>query len=199
MGKNLRKSAATKTHIFKGDHRFEHWYADNQVYFITARCRNQYPAFATGPAKQIFWDRFDHYTGNYGFTPWVTSLLDNHYHTLGYLKRGEGLGPMMQHLHGSVAKRVNDTLDTRRKPFWREAGHQTYFDGCIRDEAQCRKAYRYTCIQSERHKVCEDWTTYPHTRINIELECAIKRALKLKAFMEGVPYKRYEDKKKRKT
>ena len=43
MGKNLRKSAATKTHIFKGDHRFEHWYADNQVYFITARCRDQHP------------------------------------------------------------------------------------------------------------------------------------------------------------
>ena len=105
---------------------------------------------------------------------------------------------MMQHLHGSVAKRINDTFDTRRKPFWREAGHQTYFDGCIRDEKQARNAYRYTCIQSERHNVCDEWTQYPHTRINIGLERAIKRALELKAFMEGVPYKRYDDKQKRK-
>ncbi|MFI4861798.1 MAG: hypothetical protein ACIAXF_14090 [Phycisphaerales bacterium JB063] len=81
MGKNLRKSAGTKTHFFKGHHRFEHWYADNQVYFLTARCRNQTPAFATDEAKAIFWDRFEHYTTKHHFTPWVTSLLDNHYHT----------------------------------------------------------------------------------------------------------------------
>ncbi|MFI4861797.1 MAG: hypothetical protein ACIAXF_14085 [Phycisphaerales bacterium JB063] len=104
---------------------------------------------------------------------------------------------MMQRIHGSTAKLVNDTLDQRLTPFWREAGHQTYFDGCIRDEQQARKAYRYTCIQAERHNLCNDWTRYPHTRINIELERAIKRANELKAYMEGVPYKRYDDKKKR--
>jgi len=195
---NFRKSAGTKTHIFKGDHRFEHWYADNQVYFLTARCRDRTPAFAADDAKQVFWKQFDKYTAEYGFFPWVTSLLDNHYHTLGYLKLGENLGPMMQRLHGSTAKLVNDTLDTRLKPFWREAGHQTYFDGCIRDEKQARKAYRYTCIQSERHNVSTDWKTYPHTRLHLELEPCIKRAHQLKAFMEGVPYKRYQDKKKRK-
>ncbi|MEM9415964.1 MAG: hypothetical protein AAGA29_10890 [Planctomycetota bacterium] len=199
MSKNLRKSAGTQTHIFKGHHRFEHWYADNQVYLLTARCRDQAPAFASEQAKAIFWDRFNHYTQAHSFTPWVTSLLDNHYHTLGYLKHGQDLGPMMQRIHGSVSKRVNDTLDTRLKPFWREAGHQTYFDGCIRDEQQARKAYRYTCIQSQRHKVCDDWTQYPHTRINIELERAIKRANELKAYMTGVPYKRYDDKKRRKN
>ena len=37
-----------------------------------------------------------HSLGAFGFFPWVTSLLNNHYHTLGYLRVGENLGPMMQ-------------------------------------------------------------------------------------------------------
>ena len=190
--RRFRKSSATRTELFQGHHRFEHWYHDNQVYFITARCRDKYPAFASELAKQVFWSKFDQYTTKYEFFPWVTSLLDNHYHTLGYLKVGENLGTLMQKLHGSVAKLVNDLLPERRRPFWREAGHQDYFDGCLRDEKQCRLAYRYTLTQAKRHGIVEDWNEYPHTRVSIELERGLKRALELQAFMEDVPYKRYQ-------
>ncbi len=187
-----RKSSSSSVRFFKGKHRFEHWYRDNQVYFITARCRDQYAAFATEAAKAIFWDRFEHYTQQHVFTPWVTTLLDNHYHVLGYCKIGEELGPMMRKLHGSVAKLVNDLLAIRRIPFWRGAGHQDYFDGCIRDEQQCRRAYLYTLTQSVRHGICLDWHGYPHTRVQIELQRGVRRAHELGAFLEGVPYKRYE-------
>src|SRR5690606_11817087 len=108
---------AQKTY-FDGSHRVEHWYVDNQVYFITARVRGRAPAFATDDAKTVFWDRFAHWTQAHGFTPFVTSLLPNHYHTLGYLREGAQLGPMMQKLHGSVAKLVNDLLEERITPFW---------------------------------------------------------------------------------
>src|SRR3954447_24448532 len=94
--RNFRKSSSSKVEYFDGRHRYEHWYCDNQVYFITARCRERYPAFASEEAKSVFWDRFTHYTSKYHFTPFVTSLLDNHYHTLGYLRTGAELGPMMQ-------------------------------------------------------------------------------------------------------
>jgi hypothetical protein len=190
--RRFRKSSATKREHHGNHHRYEHWYLDNQVYFLTARCRDRHPAFGSEPAKQVFWDRFTHYSPEYGFTPWVTSLLDNHYHTLGYLKVGENLGPLMQRLHGSVAKLVNDLLPVRRVPLWSEAGHQDYFDGCIRDEKQCRLAYRYTLTQSERHGIVSNWRDYPHTRVDIELDRGLKRALELRAFLEKVPYKRYE-------
>src|SRR4051794_32097314 len=93
--------------------RLEHWYRDNTVYFITARVRDRYAAFASEQAKAIFWDRFNHWTKYYGFVPFVTTLMDNHYHTEGYLRSGENLGPMMQRMHGSVAKLVNDVLPLR--------------------------------------------------------------------------------------
>lgn len=189
----FRKSSATKTHVHKGRHRYEHWYRDNQVYFITARCRERFAAFASEEAKKTFWDRFDHYTHEFGFVPWVTSRLDNHYHTLGYLKVGENLGPMMQRLHGSVAKLVNDRLPVRRVPFWREAGNRDYFDGCIRSEKQCRLAYMYTLRQAVRHGIAKDWREYLHTHVAIDLERGVARALELGAFLEGVPYKRYDD------
>jgi hypothetical protein len=188
----FRKSSSSSVHHWEGQHRFEHWYRDNTVYFITARCRDKYQAFLSEEAIQIFWDRFDHYIAMHGFVPWVTSLLSNHYHTLGYLKRGEELGPMMRKLHGSVAKLVNDILPERRFPFWRSSGHRDYFDGCIRDEIQCRRAYRYTLLQAVRARQCSDWRNYPHTHMNIELERGLAGARKLKAFLEEVLYRRYQ-------
>jgi len=154
--------------------------------------RDGFPAFKTEQAKTIFWDRFIYYCGKYGFIPWVTSLLDNHYHTIGYLKVGKNLGAFMQRFHGSVAKLVNDTLETRHLPFWRSKGNQDYFDGCIRSEKQARLAYGYTYRQSVRHGIVQDVRDCPHTRVNVDLERAIKRALELNAFMENVRYKRYD-------
>ena len=176
----------------EGKHRFEHWYRDNTVYFITARVRDGLHAFKRDDAIAIFWDRFDHWTSSFGFVPWVTTLMVNHYHTLGYLKVGANLGTMMQRIQGSVAKLVNDTLDKRHLPFWRTDGVKDYFDGCLRDEKQCRLAYRYTLMQAVRAGVVDDHRDYPDTHVNIDLEVGLKRALQLKAFMMGIPYDRYD-------
>ena len=204
-----RKSSAGRRVPFRKRDDFQHWYRDNQAYFITVRCRQQFPAFATENAKVIFWQQYDQYCNRFGFTPWVTSLMDNHYHAIGYLRRGTGLAPLMRRLHGSVAKRVNDVLQQlgqagelqfpgptplingRLVPFWRDRKHKNYFDGCLRDQKQGRLAYRYVQLQSQRHGLCDDWRDYPHTRINVALEAAIKRAVQLDAFLRGVPYKRY--------
>ena len=174
MPKRIAKASRSAREHFRGQHRFEHWYVDNQVYFITARCRDRFPAFACEQAKAIFWDRFEYYADQCGFEPWVTSLMDNHYHTLGYLHDGMKLQRMMQRLHGSVAKLVNDVLERgesvarpasagrvpgkngRLVPFWRDTKGREYFDGCIRDEKQARLAYRYTLLQGVRHGICAD-------------------------------------------
>jgi REP element-mobilizing transposase RayT len=191
MSKPTQKLSRSTNREYRGRTRYEHWLIDNQVYFLTARCRDRFPAFADEQAKAVFWERFDHYTREFGFTPWVTSLVDNHYHTLGYLRVGAKLPRMMQRLHGSVAKLVNDLLPQGRAGFWRDAKGKEYFDGCIRDEKQARLAYRYTLIQSERHGLVRDWRIYPHTRINVELEAAVHRSHELQAFLGGAPYKRY--------
>jgi len=189
--KRIVKSSATGTHRFEGEHRYEHWYVDNQVYFITARCTDRYPALASAEAQAVFWDRFEQYTKEHEFFPWVASLVGNHYHVVGYCRKGDLFGQMMRKIHGSVAKLVNDVLARRRVPFWREAGNQDYFDGCIRDESQCRKAYRYTLTQCVRHGICGDWRRFPGTRVYIDVDAGVERALELHAFMEDVPYERY--------
>jgi hypothetical protein len=193
---SFRKSTRSQALESDGHHRFEHWYRDNTVYFITARVNGKQHAFKSEEAKAIFWDRFNRYTKEFGFTPWVTSLLDNHYHTEGYLRTGKNLGRMIQRIHGSVAKLVNDLLPERIPNFWCDAGRQGYFDGCLRTEKQGRLIFRYTLTQCRRHLICGDPKDYPHTRVNIDIDRAIKRALELNAFMEGVPYKRYGERKR---
>jgi len=98
----------------------------------------------------------------------------------------------MPRLHGSTAKLINDLLPERRADFWRDQKGGEFFDGCIRDVKQARLSYRYTLTQCRRHGVCGDPKDYPHTRVYIESERAIKRALELNAFMPEVPYKRYQ-------
>jgi hypothetical protein len=110
--------------------------------------------------------------------------MSNHYHTIGYLREGEELGPMMRKIHGSVAKLVNDLLPVRHLPFWRERGNQDYFDACIRRPRQARRAYRYTMLQGVRHKLCADYRQYAHTRIVVEVERAIDRASDLGAWVQ---------------
>ena len=112
---HTRKSNQGSSKTYKGQHQFQHWYRDNQVYFITVRCHQKYPAFESEKAKQIFWDRFDHYIEKYSYTPWVTSLLDNHYHTIGYLKYGDDLPLLMKGINGSTAKLVNDVLQNNHQ------------------------------------------------------------------------------------
>jgi REP element-mobilizing transposase RayT len=189
---HFSKSEGARTEHYDGKHRFEHWYRDNTVYFITARCKNRFAALASEEAKSIFWDRFLFHTSAHGFEPWITSLLDNHYHTLGYLPRGNELGEMMRKIHGSVAKLVNDTLVVRLRPFWKDSSHKDYFDGCLRDGLQYVRAYRYMARQSERHGICADYRRYPHTRIVMPMEEGLRIATERNAFLESVPYKRYQ-------
>ena len=188
-----KRSRTLEPCCWDGRNRYEHWLVDNQVYFITSRCRERYPAFASAGAQATFWERFDHHASQHGYTPWVTTLMNNHYHTLGYLRHGSQLPRFMQRLHGSVAKLVNDLLPERRTEFWRTRTGHEYFDGCIRDEQQARRAYRYTLLQSVRAGLVARWEMYPNTRVNCELDAAVRRSHELGAFLEGVPYKRYDD------
>jgi hypothetical protein len=190
----FRKSSYTPNEHFNDQHRFEHWYRDNTVYFITSKVRDGFHAFETDTAKAIFWERFSFYTAAHGFTPWVTTILDNHWHSLGYQRKGEELGEMMRKLHGSVAWLVMKEIDVRHVPFWRGAGHRDYFDGCLRDVLQAVRTYRYTLLQAVRAGIVADWHDYPHTIVNVEMERAVKRAVELNAFLEDVPYARYERK-----
>lgn len=177
---------------WKGKDAFQHWRKDNQIYFITARCRDGYPAFHPEPAKQVFWKQFESYTREHTFTPIVASLLNNHYHVLGYLKFGAELGTMMQRLHGSVAKLVNDLLPERQVRFWNDKRNHNYFDGCLRDEKQFVLTYRYVLNQAVKAGLVRDWREYPHTRVYVERDRALARATELDAFLRGVRYKRYD-------
>jgi REP element-mobilizing transposase RayT len=183
----FRKGSSSQKKFFEGRHRREHWYRDNTVYFLTVRCNDGFPAFASDPAKEIFWHQFEKYAAAYNFDLWICTLLDNHYHAIGYLRYAANLPPMLRKIHGSISKLVNDLLPTRVLPFWSD-----YFDGCLRDEMQYRRAYRYTLHQSVRHGVRGDWHEYAHTRVLKTMEDGLALASKRRAFLAHIPYKRYQ-------
>jgi hypothetical protein len=62
---------------------------------------------------------------------------------------------------------------------------------------QAVRAYRYVLNLAVKARHVRDWRDYSPTRVNIESNIAIARAVELKAFLEKVPYARYERKKRR--
>ena len=163
----------------------------NQVDFITGKCLEGFPALQSEKAKSIFWDRFEFHANQAKFQPWIVSVLDNHYHVVGYCELGDNLPEMMRKFHGSTSKLINDLLVKRRVPFWRDEHDHDYNDGCLRDVLQLDRAYRYVLRQSARHGICLDWREYQHTRVYWGLVESIRFAVGHRALLEGVPYKRY--------
>jgi hypothetical protein len=85
----------------------------------------------------------------------------------------------------------------RPVPFWREPGNKDYFDGCIRDVLQLVRAHRYTLLQAVRAGLVRNWEHYPDTHLFLDSDRCVERALSLKAFLEDVPYARYDRRQKK--
>jgi REP element-mobilizing transposase RayT len=187
----FRKSSVSRREHFQGKHRFEHWYRDNSVYFVTARTEGGAHVFKTRGASDVFWASLDRYSKQYGLNLWVATLMSNHYHLLFYMRWSENLGPFMKGLHGSAAKLVNDLSETRLVPFWSWKGRHTYFDGCLRNEKQLTLTYRYVRDQAVRARLVRDWTQYPDTKVLCDLDAALRFAMDRKVFPSNLPYARY--------
>jgi hypothetical protein len=69
---------------------------DNQVYFITGCCRDYFPALESEQAKQVIWERLEHYCNEFEFFLWIASVMSNHDHLIGYSRSGANLKKIMQ-------------------------------------------------------------------------------------------------------
>ena len=85
-------------------------------------------------------------------------------------------------------------IKIRHVPFWRNGKGNDYFDGCLRDVLQAFRAYNYTRDEAVKARIVKDYRDYPHTRVYLDRDRAIARAVELKALLEEVPYARYERK-----
>ena len=193
MSKLIRKSGDLRKEWYDGAHKFEHWYVDRSVYLITSRVRGRLHVFTTPETCDIFWLKFEQYAAENAFEPWIVTLMSNHYHVIGFLEEGKRLGEMMRKFHGSVAWMVCKSLGIIHKPFWRDDQHRDYFDGCLRDETQLTRSYRYVLTQAERAGVVGPHQAYPNTRAYVTLDEALRRAITRNALLKGVPYARYDD------
>ena len=61
------------------------------------------------------------------------------------------------------------------------------------------KGIPHTLTQCRRHGLCAHPPYYPHTRVNIDLDPGVRRALQLHAFLHDVPYPRYGERTRNQT
>ena len=154
--RRFRKSAATKTESFKSHHRYEHWYLDNQIYFITARCRDSLPRLRErssednllGPLRSLHKTlrlcTVDH-------KPTRQPLP--HARLSPYRRKPRPDDATPARFHRKTSQRHPTTTTACHSGA--KSGNRDYFDGCIRNEKQCRLAYKYTQRQSVRHGIAQ--------------------------------------------
>ncbi|MEK7084356.1 MAG: transposase, partial [Patescibacteria group bacterium] len=140
--------------------RTPHLYADNFIYFLTARTINQQYYLNTHEKKKMFIQIWNNLTNEYHIKTYHWVLWDNHYHALFQLPTGDDLPKFIQRLHGVSSWRLNKLDNTKGRKIW-----QQYWDHCIRNEVDFWKHFNYITNNPIKHGWCatlEEAFTYSY-------------------------------------
>ena len=142
-----------------------HSYLDNKIYFITARTINKKKLFDTSEKKKLLkkimieaGDKF-----KIGFYAWT--ILDNHYHFLISVLKGDSLPGFIKTINGKSAFLLNRMEKVEKRKIW-----YNYWDTCIRSEKDFWMRFNYAYHNSVKHRYAKRMETYLFSSYNYWLK-----------------------------
>ena len=142
-----------------------HYYLDNKIYFITSRTVDKNRFFNTKEKKNLLkkilieaGNKF-----NIGFYAWI--ILDNHYHLLLNVLKGDSISDFMKIINGKSAFLLNGIDKVRKRKIW-----FNYWDTCIRSEKDFWMRFNYVHHNSIKHRYAEKMKDYYFSSYNYWLE-----------------------------
>ena len=132
-----------------------HYYTDNKIYFITARTVDKKRILDTEEKKAILnkamieaGNKF-----NIGFYAWI--ILDNHYHILINILKGDSISAFMKLINGKSAFLLNGIEKARKRKIW-----FNYWDTCIRSEKDFWMRFNYIHHNAIKHNYVKKMSDY---------------------------------------
>jgi putative transposase len=122
-------------------HHPPHFLEDNTIYFVTARTVDQAPYFNSNSKAGLLKFQIALYA-------WV--LLNNHYHLLFKIKKGEDLSKFINFLNGKSSFELNKSENTIGRKIWYQ-----YWDHSIRDETDFWQHFNYIHNNPVKHSLQE--------------------------------------------
>lgn len=132
--------------------RTPHIYADEWIYFITARTKDKKHLFDTYEKKQIFIRIWNNLTKEYSIIVHHWILWSNHYHALAKIPVGETLHNFINRLHAITATLINRNDGQTGRKVW-----QQYWDHCVRNEVDFWKHFNYITNNPIKHGWCDNF------------------------------------------
>lgn len=136
-------------------HQPYHLYLDDHIYFISTHIYDNQPILRLASRKAELKKKLDDEIAKKGsqIIAWV--ILDNHYHLLIKVKKGEYLQKIFGFTHGSTSYKWNREDNQKGRTVWKN-----YWDHCIRDERDYWKHFNYIYHNPVKHNYVEYMENY---------------------------------------
>jgi putative transposase len=131
---------------FKNDHKPPHYFSDNTIYFITAATYHKTPFFDNNPKKEILKNILKEKAAKFSVDIFAFVIMDNHYHLLIKIKKGEDLKGFIKGINGKSAYLLNEMDNVAERMVW-----YNYWDACIKEEKDFWARFNYIHHNPVKH------------------------------------------------
>ena len=138
-----------------------HYYFDNKIYFITSRTVDRERILDTEEKKNVLKKTMIEAGNKFkiGFYAWT--ILDNHYHLLLDVLKGESIPGFMKTINGKSAFLLNRIDEIKKRKIW-----FNYWDTCIRSEKDFWMRFNYIHHNSVKHNYAKKMDNYIFSSYN---------------------------------
>lgn len=146
--------------IFK-PHYPPHYYLDNKIYFITARTIDKKRILNTNEKKNILKKTIISASEKFNVDFYAWTILDNHYHLLVNILKGNIIPELMKAINGKSAFLLNRLDKIKKRKIW-----FNYWDTCIRTEKDFWMRFNYIHHNSVKHSYTKKMDDYAFSSYN---------------------------------
>ncbi len=141
-------------------HTPRHLYLARKTYFLTAGTYRRRSFFRSQDAKKLLRDVIVKGADKFGVSISAWVFLDNHYHLLLKLAKGNGLSRLVGNIHANSARLLNRTDQIPKRKVW-----YNYWDYCIRNDADYYRHLNYIHQNPVKHRYVNNlgdyrWSSY---------------------------------------
>lgn len=139
-----------------------HWFIDDFYYFFTGAIYQKKRLLILPDAKDLFVEYMFKYIEKYNWELLEWVVLENHYHFLAKVDKGDDVSRFFNTLHKTSAFYLKKLLKVDIKPFWYQ-----FWDRCIRNERHYFETATYVLYNPVKHKYVENLNDYPHSSFKL--------------------------------
>jgi putative transposase len=141
--------------IKRNPHAPAHLFVDDTFYFVTGAIYQKRPLLADPELKRKLLELFKEYFQKYDWELHHWVILDNHYHLMGYSRKGKELSHIFRSVHSRSGIMISQATHCAKPVWW------NYWDYCPRNEKDYFIRLNYLLTNPIKHGYVSNLHDYP--------------------------------------